>query len=138
MHIKLMYICLLYCTVVFLLLISADDNTGPMKKWNSSALTALRGDLKRKVIIQYGLIDKLETAAGGFMNEAEAQQVESHKPNNANQMDELIKILQGKSNAAFGIFCQMLRDVSYETWADELEKKAKEFKGESSGTFVNY
>ena len=109
-----------------------------MKKWNSSALTALRGDLKKKVIIQNGLVDKLETAAGGFMNEAEAQLVESHKPNNANQMDELIKILQGKSNAAFGTFCRMLRDVGYETWAAELEKKAKEFKGESSGTFVIY
>ena len=35
-----------------------------------------------------GLIDKLQTAAGGFMNEAEAQTVES-LPCNAEQMGEL-------------------------------------------------
>ena len=96
-----------------------------MKKWNSSALTALKGELKRKVIVKNGLNDILETDAGGFMNEAEAQMVES-MPNNAEQMGEIIQILLGKSNAAFETFCKMLREVGYDVWATALEDKAKE------------
>ena len=107
-----------------------------MKKWNSSALTALKGALKLKVIVKNGLNDILETDAGGFMNEAEAQMVES-KPNNAEQMGEIIRILLGKSDAAFGTFCTMLRQVGYDVWATALEDKAKEQGGES-GTYVMY
>ena len=99
-----------------------------MKEWNCKALTAMMGDLKTKVKLEHGLIDKLETVAGGFMNSPEAQSVES-KPNNAAQMGELIQILKGKSDAAFGRFCQMLQDTNYKVWAEELEKKAREFRG---------
>ena len=105
-----------------------------MKKWNSRALTALKGDLKKRVIVKTQLMDILETDAGGFMNEAEAQLVES-KPDNAEQMGEIIRILLGKSDAAFGTFCKMLHDVNYGTWADQLETKAEEFQRES-GTRV--
>ena len=105
-----------------------------MEKCNDRALTALKGDLKSNIIFKNGLINYLETDAGGFMSRAEAQMVES-KPSNAEQMGELILILQGKSNAAFGTFCQLLRKVMYGAWADELEKKARQFK-EESGTLV--
>ena len=81
-----------------------------------------------------GLIDKLEKAAGGFMTQLEAQTVGS-KPNNAEQMGELIQILRGKGNADFHIFCSMLRQSNNDTWADELERKARNFKGET-GTHV--
>ena len=101
-----------------------------MKKWNCGALIALKGKLKLKVILGDDLIDILETEAGGFMSEKEAQMVRG-KPDNAAQMDKVIEILKGKSDAAFGIFCRMLRDCSYEIWADELEKKAKELRGDS-------
>ncbi len=105
-----------------------------MKKWNCDALTALKGDLKLKVKLGNGLIDKLETAAGGFMSKGEAQAVEG-MPNNAAQVGKVIEILEGKSDAAFGIFCRMLRESGYEVWADELEKKAKELRGDA-GTHV--
>lgn len=105
-----------------------------MKKWNCDALTALKGKLKSKVILGDELIDNLETVAGGFMSEREAQTVQS-KSGNAAQMEKVIEILKGKSDAAFGIFCQMLKDSSNETWADELEKKAKELMGDS-GTHI--
>ena len=59
--------------------------------------------LKRYVIMNTGLINKLQKAAGGFMNQAEAEAVES-KSNNAEQMGELIRILLGKRNADFKIF----------------------------------
>ena len=110
------------------------SDVGPMKKWNRDALVSLRGDLKHKVIMNTGLIDKLQEAAGGFMNEAEAQAVES-KPNNAEQMGELIRILLGKRNSHFCTFCTMLRQSDYGLWADELERKAGEFRGEP-GTHV--
>ena len=107
---------------------------GPMTKWNRDALDALRGELKEKVIMINGLNDRLVTAAGGFMNEREAQAVLS-KPNNAEQMGELISILLGQSEADFGTFCAMLRDVGYEVWAKELEKKAEWFK-HTSGAYI--
>ena len=106
----------------------------PMTKWNRNALDALRGELKEKVIMEHGLNDRLVTAAGGFMNEREAQAVLS-KPNNAEQMGELISILLGQSEADFGTFCAMLRDVGYGVWAIELEKKAKWFK-HISGAYI--
>ena len=108
---------------------SADSDTGPMEKWNRDALVSLQGDLKRKVIVKTSLINKLQKAAGGFMDEGEAQAVES-KPSNAEQMGELIRILLGKGNADFRTFCTMLRQSNYSVWADELERKAREFRRE--------
>ena len=110
------------------------NSMGPMTKWNRDALDALRGELKEKVIMEHGLNDKLVTAAGGFMNEREAQAVLS-KPNNAEQMGELISILLGQSEADFGKFCAMLRAVGYEVWANELEKKAEWFK-QTPGVYI--
>ena len=106
-----------------------DDGTGPMTEWNRDALFSLKGDLKRKVVMNTGLIDMLQKAAGGFMDEGEAQSVES-KPSNTEQMGELIRILLGKSNADFNIFCTMLRQCNYSLWADALERKAREFREE--------
>ena len=51
-------------------------------------------------------------------------------PNNAEQMGKLIEILRGKTNGDFYAFCARLREYDYEHWADRLEEKAREFKGE--------
>ena len=107
---------------------------GPMTEWNRNALISLTAQLKEKVIIRYGLNSKLRKAAGGFMSNLEAQKVEGMH-DDADQMGELIRILLGKNNAAFGTFCQMLRDVDCGVWANQLEEKARQFKGES-GTHV--
>ena len=105
-----------------------------MEEWNKDALVSLQGELKLNVIMNTGLTDKLQSAAGGFMDRAEAQAVES-KPNNAEQMGELIRILLGKRNADFRTFCRMLRQTNNGLWAAELERKASEFRGEP-GTHV--
>ena len=76
-----------------------------MAEWNKDALTAKLGDLKLYVIVKNGLIDKLQKAAGGFMSEAEAQAVES-KPDNAEQMGELVQILRGKKTKISESFAQ--------------------------------
>ena len=104
-----------------------------MARWNQDTLVALQGDLKLNVITSTGLTDRLQRVAGGFMNRAEAQAVES-KPSNE-QMGEVIRILLGKRNADFKIFCRILRDSNYSAWAAQLEKKAREFRGEP-GTHV--
>ena len=101
-----------------------------MEEWNRDALVSLQGDLKLNVVMKTGLIDKLQTAAGGFLSRAESQVVES-KPSNAEQMGELIRILLGKGNADFRTFCRMLRQSNYNMWADQLERRAREFRGES-------
>ena len=113
---------------------STESDTGPMKEWNKDALVSLQGKLKLNIMVNMGLIDKLQRAAGGFMDQAEAQAVES-KPSNAEQMGELIRILLGKRNADFRTFCTMLRETNNGLWADELERKASEFRGEP-GTHV--
>ena len=100
-----------------------------MEEWNKDALVSLQGELKENVIVNNGLNNKLQRAAGGFMARAEAQAVES-KPSNAEQMGELIRILLGKRNADFRTFCRMLRQSNNGLWADELERKASEFRGE--------
>ena len=105
-----------------------------MEEWNREALVSLQGKLKYDVIMNLELINRLQLAAGGFMVQSEAQAVES-KPNNAEQMGELIRILLGKRNADFHIFCTMLRQSNYALWADELERKAREFRREP-GTCV--
>lgn len=78
-----------------------------MEEWNRDALVSLQENLKLKVRIQPGLVNKLQKAAGGFMSDAEAQAVMS-KQSNAEQMGELIRILLGKGNADFRTFCTML------------------------------
>ena len=102
---------------------------GPMEECNRHALISLQENLKLYVILNTGLINFLQIAAGGFMNEAEAQAVQS-KPDNAEQMGELIRILLGKRNADFKIFCKMLEQSNCGLWSEQLEKKAREISGE--------
>ena len=118
-----------YLPAVPLSCCSTDSDTGPMEEWNRDALVALQGELKKNVIVNNGLNNKLQKATGGFMNEEEAQVVES-KPSNAEQMGELIRILLGKGNEDFSTFCRMLRQSNYSVWSDQLERRAREFRGE--------
>ncbi len=99
---------------------------GPMSKWNVDALEALKGDLKLKVQM-FQLVDMLHTAAGGFMDSAEAQRVRD-KTGNAQQIEELIDILWGKGDKEFATFCQMLQKSNYQVWARQLELEAEKFK----------
>ena len=101
----------------------------PMSPWNHQALVSLRGDLKLRVLMETGLRDKLEKAAGGFMDEHEAQTVKE-QPGNSKQMDKVIDILLGKANKDFTTFLKMLQDSNNKVWAEELEKRAEQFKKE--------
>ena len=97
-----------------------------MSKCNVDALEALKGKLKLSVrMIQ--LVDMLHTAAGGFMNSAEAQSVRD-KSGDAQQIEEVIDILRGKGDKEFATFCQMLQKSNYQVWARELEVEAEKFK----------
>ena len=64
------------------------------------------------------------------MSREEALAVES-KPSNAEQMGELVQILLGKGNVDFRTFCTMLRESNNSIWADELEREARVFRGET-------
>ena len=116
---------------------STDGDTGPVEKWNRDALVSLQGELKINVMIKTGLVNKLQKAAGGFMSEAEAKVVMS-KQSNAEQMGELIQILLGKTKQDFKIFCRILKQSNYDLWANELEKKAREFKEEPGRLVLIY
>ena len=98
-----------------------------MQEYNTNALMALKGQLKVKVKMM-GLLDDLSKAAGGFLNEVEVLSVQN-KPNDFEQMGQVIEILQGKTNGDFNVFCNLLRKWDYAGWANDLEKKAREFGG---------
>ena len=98
-----------------------------MSPWNIEALVSLQGDLKLKVLMSTGLSDKLQKAAGGFMSATEEQQVRKEHGDDE-QMGKLIEILKGKQDKDFITFLEMLRSANYGGWADELKKKAEEFK----------
>ena len=91
------------------------------------ALSSLQERLKNHVQLQHGLGDKLERAAGGFMDKGEAIKVKELL-GNSSQMEMVITILRGKSDEDFEIFCKILQESNNNTWADEVKKKAEQFK----------
>ena len=97
-----------------------------MSKCNVDALEALKGKLKLNVRM-FQLVDMLHTAAGGFMDSAEAQSVRD-KTGDTQQIEQVIDVLQGKGDKEFATFCQMLQKSNYQVWAHELEVKAEKFK----------
>ena len=105
-----------------------------MSPWNDDALVSLKESLKLNVLMNTGLADKLEKAAGGFMSRAEAQIVSSLS-SNSDQIDRVIETLRGKADEDFDTFCMMLRQTNHVIWAVDLEKKAEQFKrGGGKGT----
>ena len=115
-------LALLLCALVF-----STVTAHPMSPWNIDALVSLQGDLKLKVIMSTGLSDNLQKAAGGFVSATEEQQVKEQH-GDSKQMGKLIDILKGKQDKDFITFLEMLRSANYGVWADELERKAEEFK----------
>ena len=102
-----------------------------MSPWNHQALVSLRGDLKLRVLMETGLGDKLEMVAGGFMDELEAQTVRE-QPGNIKQMEKVIDILLSKADKDFATFLKMLQNSNNKVWAEELEKRAEQFKEEGT------
>ena len=115
-------LALLLCALVF-----STVTAHPMSPWNIAALVSLQGDLKLRVLMSTGLSDKLQKVAGGFLSEAEEQQVRKQHGDDE-QMGKLIEILKGKQDKDFITFLEMLRSANCGVWADELERKAEEFK----------
>ena len=96
-----------------------------------AALVSLQGILKQNVFMNTGLSDILQTAAGGFMSEKEEQLVIKQHGDNE-QMGKLIEILKGKQDKDYKTFLEMLRSTNQRVWADELERKEKEFRQKRS------
>ena len=103
----------------------------PMSPWNYQALVSLREELQLNVLMDTGFGNHLQRAAGGFMTRFEAQTVRE-QPGNIKQMDKVIDILLGKADKDFTTFLKMLRDSNNKVWAEELEKKAEQFREEGT------
>ena len=65
------------------------------------------------------------------MNRFEARTVRE-QPGNIKQMDKVIDILLGKADKDFTTFLKMLWDSNNKVWAEELEKRAEQFKEEGT------
>ena len=111
----------------------SDGSSGPMSPWNVDALVSLKERLKLNVVMNTGLSDRLEKAAGGFMSRPEVKMVRG-LPSNIEQIDNVIETLRGKTNEDFATFCTMLRETNHVVWADELEKEAERFRRASKST----
>ena len=111
------------CTLAVALSYCQGDSFQPMSTWNDAALVSLKDKLKLNLLMNSGLSDKLEKAAGGFCSRYEAQEIRGLS-NNREQIDRVITILCGKANKDFHTFCTMLRETNNVVWADELEKEA--------------
>ena len=85
--------------------------------------------------METGLGDKLERAAGGFMDEHEAAAVRQERTN-MEQMDKLIQLLLGKSDEDFTTFLRMLQATNNGTWACQLEEKAEQISQREAGLCV--
>ena len=105
----------------------------PMSLWNHKALVSLREELQLNVLMESGFGNRLEMAAGGFMTRFEAQTVRE-QAGNIKQIEKVIDILLSKADKDFTTFLKMLRNSNSKVWAEELEKRAEQFKEE--GTFV--
>ena len=64
-----------------------------MEEWNRAALVSLQGELECKVMLKTGLVDRLQKAAGGFMDEREELQWRVSQAH-AEQMGDLVLIPQ--------------------------------------------
>lgn len=100
-----------------------------MSSWNDKALVSLQESLKLNVLLEMGLGDRLEKAAGGFMDKGEAVIVKEQQ-GNSSQMEMVIAILRGKSDEDFEIFSKILQESNNGVWADKLEGDAEQFKQE--------
>ena len=100
-----------------------------MSSWNHNALVSLQEKFQLNVLMGSGLGNRLEKAAGGFMNQFEARTV-NEQLGNIKQMDKVIKILIGKADEDFATFLKMLQDSNNGVWAEELKKTAEQFKEE--------
>ena len=65
------------------------------------------------------------------MTRFEAQTVRE-QPGNIKQMDKVIDILLGKADKDFTTFLKMLQNSNNKVWAEELEKRAEQFKEEGT------
>ena len=112
------------CALVF-----STVTAHPMSPWNDDALISMREKLKLHLPMNTGLSDKLEKAAGGFMDHSEAQTVTEQLGIRA-QIEQVIEILRGKRDEDFTCFLEMLRSTNNSVWAEELRKKAEQFERE--------
>ena len=65
------------------------------------------------------------------MTRFEAQTVRQQL-GNIKQMDKVIDILLGKADKDFTTFLKMLQDSNNKVWAEELERRAEQFKEEGT------
>ena len=113
--------------ILFSALLLFSSTARPVSSWNKDALVSLQEELQLHVLMDTGFGNRLEKAAGGFLSYFEARTVREQS-GNTNQIQKVIELLHGKTDEDFVTFLEMLRASNNKVWADELERKAKDFK----------
>ena len=72
----------------------------------------------------------------GFLNQPEMLIIKP-LPNEMDRMDKIIDFLLGKEDNCFSKFCDSLIKSGNRTWAEQLNRKAEEFKRGSGKIFIH-
>ena len=79
----------------------------------------------RRSISVISLLRYLRCSEGGFLTEEEYASI-TDQSDNAEQVDELIKVLLTKKDKDFEWFCDILEKHSYKWWSEKLKEAAGE------------
>lgn len=87
--------------------------------------SALRGQhlAMRQSISVSNVLRDLRCGEGGFLTEEEYASI-TDQSDNAEQMDELMKVLLTKKDKDFESFCNLLEKHSYRWWSEKLKEAA--------------
>ena len=85
------------------------------------SLNAAKPVLQKKVLVG-NILPKLHKSAGGFLNDAEQEEVKSGRSNQT-KMHILFEILKTKDEAALTTFCKVLEVSKYAEAAEKLKKE---------------
>lgn len=77
----------------------------------------------RRRIVANNLLRELHCGVGGFLTEEECASI-ADQSDNAEQVDELMKILLTKKDEDFESFCNVLEKHGYRWWSDRLKEAA--------------
>ena len=97
-----------------------------------SALRRQHLALRRSISV-ISLLRYLRCSEGGFLTEEEYASI-TDQSDNAEQVDELIKVLLTKKDKDFEWFCDILKKHSYKWWSEKLKEAA----GEPAKNTISY
>ena len=89
-----------------------------------TTLRQYHDDLRTGIIVSH-FLPKLHRGAGGFLNDVESEAIDAKKSSgNAEQVDELMRVLRTKESKDFDTFCGVLEEEGHQSLSNRLRVPA--------------